>query len=58
MKQKFVSYEGAMEIVEQHKQALKYHQLRDIKITKLQPSSKNNKKITRKTFTRLPLSSS
>ena len=43
MKQEFVSHEGAMEIVGQDKKTLKYHQLRNIKISKIQRSSNNKK---------------
>ncbi len=43
MKQEFVSHEGAMEIVEQDKKTLKYHQLRNIKIPKIQRLPNNNK---------------
>jgi transposase len=48
MKQKFSSEPGAREIVKQYEQRLKYHQLSQIKISKLPPSSPKNKGKERK----------
>ncbi len=43
MKKEFISSEGAMEIMNQFAHTLKYHQIQELKINKIQLSSKKKK---------------